>query len=329
MNRRHLLAGSAGLALAPLLPRPVRAQAKFPERPLRLIVPFAPGGETDFVGRTWANRTAPHLGQPIVVDNRGGAGGAIGTAEAARAKPDGYTLLSGTTSTHVINPAAMDKPLYDPLRDFAPVTLVSSSPTSVMVNPSLPVKNLKELIAFIRVHQKKLSYGSPGAGSINHLAGELFKQQIGTPDLQHIPYKGAGPGIQDLIAGHIPIFMGIFGAQPLAQHRAGRLRILAVFGTERLKAAPDIPTAAEQGLPKMVTSIFHAVFVPAGTPAAIVSQLHQATLKVWAEGLLARDLEVVGGTPGIDSTPESLAKLIHDELARWTPIVKSIGLKIE
>jgi tripartite-type tricarboxylate transporter receptor subunit TctC len=329
VNRRHLLAGATGLALGPLLSCSARAQAKFPERPLRLIVPFAPGGDTDFVGRTWANRTAPHLGQPIVVDNRGGAGGAIGTTEAARAKPDGYTLLSGTTSTLVINPAAADKLPYDPMRDFAPITLVSSSPTSVMVNPSLPVKGLKELVAFIRIHQKKLSYGTPGAGTINHVAGELFKQQIGAPDLQHVPYKGAGPGIQDLIAGHIPIFMGNFGALPLAQHRAGRLRIIAVFSSERLKTAPDIPTAAELGLPKMLTSIFHGVFAPAGTPAAIVQHIHQATQKAWAEGLLAKDLEAVGGTPGIDSTPESVAKLIRDELARWTPIVKSIGLKIE
>jgi len=323
-----LAASPAALALGPI-GRDALAQARWPERPLRLIVPFAPGGETDFVGRTWANRVGAHLGHTVVVDNRPGAGGAIGATEAARAKPDGYTLLSGTTTTHVINPAAMQKSSYDPQRDFVPVTLVSSSPTCVMVNPSIPARTLKELVAFVRANQKQLSYGSPGAGSINHLAGELFKQQVGAPDLQHVPYKGAGPGVQDLIAGHIPMFMGIFGAQPLAQHRAGRLRILAVFGERRLKAAPDLPTAVEQGLPNMVTSIFHGVFAPAGTPAPVIGALHAATQKAWAEGLLQKDLETVGGTPGVDSTPESVARLIRDEVARWTPIVKSIGLKID
>ena len=331
-TRRRLalgLAASPAASVLGLAGRESFAQARWPERPPRLIVPFAPGGETDFVGRTWANRVGPHLGHTVVVDNRPGAGGAIGAAEAARAKPDGYTLLSGTTTTHVINPAAMQKASYDPLRDFVPVTLVSSSPTCVMVNPSIPARNLKELMAFVRAHQKQLSYGSPGAGSINHLAGELFKQQIGAPELQHVPYKGAGPGVQDLIAGHIPLFMGIFGAQPLAQHRSGRLRIIAVFGERRLKAAPELPTAVEQGLPKMVTSIFHGVFAPAGTPQPVIGALHAATQKAWAEGLLQKDLETVGGTPGVESTPDSVARLIRDEVARWSPIVKSIGLEID
>jgi tripartite-type tricarboxylate transporter receptor subunit TctC len=334
MQRRRFVAGSASVGTAAFaatagFPGHALAQTKYPDRPLRLVVPFAPGGETDFVGRTWANRVSPHLGVTVVVDNRPGAGGAVGAAEAARAKADGYTLLSGTTTTHVINPAAMDKPSYDPQRDFAPVTLVSASPTCIMVNPSLPAKNLKELVAFIKTHQKRLSYGSPGAGSINHLAGELFKQMIGAPDLQHIPYRGAGPGVADLIAGHVPLFMGIFGAQPLAQHRAGRVRILAVFSDVRLKAAPELPTAVEQGLTGMVTSIFHGVFVPAGTAQPLIAQLHGATQKAWAEGLLQKDLETVGGTPAVDSTPESAARFIRDEVARWTPLVKSIGLKIE
>lgn len=330
-HRRRLVAGSVSAGAAALAGWPglAFAQPKYPERPVRLIVPFAPGGETDFVARTWANRTAPHLGTTIIIDNRPGAGGAVGASEAARAKPDGYTLLSGTTTTHVINPAAMSKPPYEPLRDFTPVTLVSSSPTCVMVNPSLPVKNLKELVAFVKANQKQLSYGSPGAGSINHLAGELFKQTIGAPELQHVAYKGAGPGVADLIAGHIPMFTGIFGAQPLAQHRAGRLRIIAVFNDRRLDAAKDIPTAVEQGLPQMVTSIFHGIFLPAGTPQPVLAQLHAATQKAWAEGLLQKDLEKVGGTPATESTPASAEKFIRQEIARWTPLVKSIGLKMD
>ena len=326
IQRRRLLAGAGALSGVPAT---AVAQAKFPDRPVRLIVPFAPGGETDFVARTWANRTAPHLGTTLVVDNRPGAGGAVGAAEASRAKPDGHTLLSGTTTTHVINPAAMSKPPYDPLRDFMPVTLVSSSPTCVMVNPSVPAKNLKELVALVRAKQKELTYGSPGAGSINHLAGELFKQLVGAPELLHVAYKGAGPGVADLVAGHIPLFMGIFGAQPLAQHRAGRVRILAVFSERRLKAAPDIPTAVEQGFPKMVTSIFHGVFAPAGTPPAVIAQIHAATRMAWNEGLLQKDLESVGGTPAVDSTPESADRFIRQEIARWTPLVKSIGLKMD
>jgi tripartite-type tricarboxylate transporter receptor subunit TctC len=331
IQRRRLLAGAGAASAASLAGAPATslAQARYPERPVRLIVPFAPGGETDFVARTWANRIGPHLGSTLVVDNRPGAGGAIGAAEAARARPDGYTLLSGTTTTHVINPAAMSRPPYDPLRDFAPVTLVSSSPTCLMVNPSVPARNLKELVAFVRARQKELTYGSPGAGSINHLAGELFKQVVGVPELQHVAYKGAGPGVADLVAGHIPMFMGIFGAQPLAQHRAGRLRILAVFGEQRLKAAPEIPTAVEQGLPKMVTSIFHGVFAPSGTPQPVIAQLHAATRAAWAEGLLQKDLETVGGTPAVDSTPDSAEKFIRQETARWTPLVKAIGLKMD
>ena len=323
-----LLAAATAAAIAVVFALPASAQ-NYPARPVRLIVPFAPGGETDFVARTWANRVSPHLGSTLIVDNRPGAGGAVGAGEASRAKPDGHTLLSGTTTTHVINPAAMSKPPYDPLRDFMPVTLVSSSPTCVMVNTSIPAKNLKELVAFVRANQKQLSYGSPGAGSINHLAGELFKQLVGAAELQHVAYKGAGPGVADLMAGHIPLFMGIFGAQPLAQHRAGRLRILAVFGEQRLKAAPDIPTAVEQGMPKMVTSIFHGVFAPAGTPQPVVAQLHAATRAAWNEGLLQKDLETVGGTPAVDSTPESADRFIRQEIARWTPLVKSIGLKMD
>src|SRR5919198_1480408 len=264
MKRREVLRfGMASTALWALGARSLRAEGRYPEKPIRLVVPFAPGGETDLIGRKWAQKASPMLGQTIVIDNKPGAGGAVGTAEVARAKPDGYTLLSGTTTTHVINPAVTNGATYDPLKDFVPIAIITIAPTSIAVHPSVAAKTLQELVALVKANPGKYSYGSAGQGSITNLTGELFKRQAGGLDILHVPYKGAGPGLQDLVGGHIPIFTPILSAAPLAYHRAGKVRILAVCSDKRVSSAPDIPTAIEAGVPGMVVEVFNAIFAPA------------------------------------------------------------------
>lgn len=320
----------AAAALAALAAFGIAARAQtYPDRPVRLVVPFAPGGETDLIGRLWAKYAAPHLGGSIVVENKAGAGGAIGAAEVARAKPDGYTLLSGTTTTQIINPAAMANPPYDPLRDFVAVGIISTTPTTIVVHPSLPVRSLLELAALAKANPGKYAYGSAGPGTITNLTGELFKLQGGGLEIQHVPYKGAGPGLQDLIAGHIMMFTPILSSSVLAHHRAGRLRILAINSDARVKGVPDIPTAAESGMPGMRVQVFNAMFAPAGTPPAVIEALHRATVKAKAEEGLRRDLENAGAEMAADLSPEKAAAHIRDETARWTPIVKATGFRID
>ncbi len=303
------------------------AQGKYPERPVRLVVPFAPGGQNDLVGRRWAQKITPVLGQ-VIVENRAGAGGVIGAAEVARAKPDGYTLLLSNTTTQVINPVAMTSPSYDPVKDFAPVAIITIVPTAITVHPSLPARNVKQLIALAKAAPGKLSYGSAGAGTITNLTGELFKAQGGGLDIVHVPYKGAGPGLQDLIAGHIPVYTPTLSAAPLAYHRAGRLRMLAVCSDARVQAAPEIPTAIESGMPRMVVQAFNAVLAPAGTPRGIIEQLHQATLRIMGDADLQKDIQADGAEPVTDSSPEKAAQYVRDEIARWTPIIRASGFKI-
>jgi tripartite-type tricarboxylate transporter receptor subunit TctC len=330
MKRREVLRfAMTGSALLTLWPRSLRAEARYPEKPIRLVVPFAPGGETDMVGRKWAQKVSPLLGQNVVVDNKPGGGGAVGTAEVARAKPDGYTLLSGTTTTHIINPAVTGEAPYDALKDFVAIAIITIVPTSIVVHPSVPAKTLQELVALLKANPGKYSYGSAGQGSITNLTGELFKRQAGGLDMLHVPYKGAGPGLQDLIGGHIPIFTPILSAGPLSYHRAGKLRILAVCSEKRVGSAPEVPTAIEAGVPGMVVNVFNAIFAPAATPRSIIGQLHQATMKAMADEGLQKDLRNAGAEPVTDSNPEKAARFIKDESARWPPIVKAIGLKAE
>jgi tripartite-type tricarboxylate transporter receptor subunit TctC len=326
MNRRDLLRFATAALGVPLA---ARAQEKYPDRPVRLVVPFSPGGETDIIGRLWAQKVAPQLGGSFVVENKPGAGGAVATAEVARAKADGYTLLSGTTTTHVINPAAMANPPYDPVRDFVPIGIVSTTPTSILVHPAVPAGNVQELVALVRANPGRYSYGSAGAGTITNMTGELFKLAAGGLDLTHVPYKGGGPAVQDLIAGHIPVSTLILSSAVLAHHRAGRIRILAVNGETRLKAAPEVPTAIESGMPALRVVVFNAIFAPAGTPLPVVDALHQATAKAKREPSFSQDLERAGAEMAADSSPDHAARFIRDEIARWTPIVKASGFRID
>lgn len=327
MKRRGFL--NCAMATALLWSARTAAQTRYPERPIRLVVPFAPGGETDLIGRLWAQRVAPHLGGSIVVDNKPGAGGSLGAAEVARARADGYTLLSGTTTTQVINPAAMSNPPYDAMRDFNPIGIISVTPTAVLVNPAVPARNLQELIAWAKASPGKHAYGSAGAGTITNLTGELFKSQGGALDIQHVPYKGSAPGIQDLIAGHIPMYTPIMSATVLAHHRSGRVRILAINSEARLRVAPDIPTAVESGMPGLRVQVFNAMLAPSGTPQAVMEALHLATVKAKADDSFRRDLENAGAELVADSSPEKAARFIGEEIARWTPIIRATGFKLD
>jgi len=329
MNRREILmCGGAALMAATLSPAGAIAQGRYPDRPIKLIVPFAPGGATDVVGRLWAEKIKPLVGT-VVIENKASGGGAPGTSEVARAQPDGYTLLFGNTSTQVLLPVLMPRPPYDPVKDFAAISILCVSPTVIVVNEKVPVRTLRELLAYAKANPGKLSYGSAGAGTLTNLAGELFKELIGARDIVHIPYKGSAPGVADLVAGHIPMMTPNIGGPLIDFHRAGKVRILAVAHDTRLKVAPDIPTAIEAGLPGMVASNFNGLFAPAGLPPAIVAQLSEATRQVMADAEFQRMLATSGFEPVADSGPQQAQRLVSDELARWTPIIKATNFKLE
>ena len=320
-------AKAAALIAVALTPLAAPAQTKFPERPLRLVVPFAPGGVNDIFGRRYALELTRVLGQNVIVDNRAGASGSIGSQEVARAKPDGHVLLIANTSTHVINPVAMATPGYDALKDFAPIAMIAIVPTGVAVHPSLPVRGLRQLVTFAKTNPGKLSYGSAGTGSITNMTGELFKKLGGGLNIVHIPYKGAGPGLQDLVAGHIPMYTPTISAAPLGYHREGRIRMLAVCAEKRLRAAPDVPTAVEAGMPELVVYSFNAILTTANTPKTVVDQLHQATLKVMQDADFQDFLRKAGAEPVIDSSPDKTTRFLVSEIKRWTPIIAAMGLK--
>ncbi len=330
MNRRNVLGfgfASAAVLILGLPSLPVQAQGKYPERSIRLVIPFAPGGGTDIMGRRFGAKITPLLGQQVVVENKGGAGGTIGTAEVARARPDGYTLLVGTSSTHAINPSAMDNPPYDPVKDFAPIAVLGIVPMVIAVHP-IVAGSLQELIKRVRASPGKYSYGSAGMGSINHLAGELFKKQAGALDIVHVPYKGAGAALLDLVAGQIPVGM-VTVSSATVLHRSGKVRVLATFGEKRSNAAPDIPTAVELGVPGMLAYTFNVVLAPVATPKPIIDRLYQATVKVMTDEAFQKDLESLSIDPVTDSDPEKAAQFIKAELAKWAPIIKATGTKVQ
>ena len=325
MNRRVVLGGGLTLlATATLAPRGFA----YPDRVIKLVIPFSPGGATDVVGRLWAEKMKLVLGT-VVTENRGGGGGVTGAAEVARAQPDGHTFLFGNTSTQVLIPAIMTNPPYDPLKDFAGIYTLCNTPTSIVVHASVPARDLAELIAYAKANPGKLSYGSAGAGTLTNLAGELFKRLIGAPDIVHIPYKGAAPGIADLASGHIPMMTPNVGGPLIEFHRAGKVRILAVNAPARIKAAPDIPTAIEAGLPGMVAGNLNGLFAPAGVAKPIIERIAEATRNMMADADVQRILIASGFEPILDSGPQATHQFIGEELARWMPIMKATGFKME
>ena len=322
MNRRVVMAWGLALAAASV-PWPFAACAQqFPTRPIRVVVPFPPSGVMDIVGRMWAQRVSPLIGT-MVVENRPGAGGIIGAGEVVRAQPDGHTLLIGNTSTQVLNPAVMKSPPYDPARDFVSVDIIAVSTTAIIAHPSMPARNVKELIAYAKANPGKVSYGSAGAGTLTHLAGEMFNQRTGLKIL-HVPYKGVGLAATDLVSGYIPLLMANVTGHFLGLRDAGKIRIIAVNGSERLKALPDVPTSNET-IKNMVAQLFVGVFAPAGTPRAVVSQVSQATRKALADPAFQKLLLDSGVEPVLDSSPEKAQRFVDQEHERLVPLAKASG----
>jgi tripartite-type tricarboxylate transporter receptor subunit TctC len=318
----------AALAHRTLLPSSAIAQPRYPDHPIRLVIPFPPGGGYDAVGRPWAERVKPFLGT-IVVENMGGGGSSLGAAAVARARPDGYTLLLGGSSTHVTDAVLRSKPLYDPLTDLDPIGNVAVAAFALTIHPSVPARTLAELIAYARANPGRLSYGHAGVGSLNHLTGELFKSLAGTPDVVQVPYRGTGPATSDAISGQVPMITPAVTAPLLELHRTGKLRILAVTSPKRLVAAPDIPTAVEAGLPGMVSLQTIGLLAPARTPRAIIDQVGAASRQALAQPAFQQALVEAGFEPDVDSNPEKFRKLIDEDIARWRPLAKAINLKLD
>jgi len=300
----------------------VPAQA-YPSRSVRIIVPFPAGGGADFMGRAIGQKLGEALGQSFVIDNRAGAAGVIGTELVAKAAPDGYTLLLGTTGTHATNPAVLANLPYDSVKDFAPVSIFSNAPFILCVHPSLPVTNVRELIAFAKTHPNELTYGSAGIGSSTHLGFELFALTAGVK-LRHIPYKGLPPAMIDLVAGNTTmVFDAIPSAMPLI--KSGRARVLAVGSPQRSSAAPEVPTVAESGLPGYEIGSWYGLFAPAATPKDVVQRLSAETIKALTAADLRARFVNLGADP-IGLSAEESAALLARELERWSKVAKQVRI---
>lgn len=319
--RRGLLKAAIAATLALSL-SPAMAQSALPDKPITLVVPFSAGGATDVISRLVAQKLSDRIGRTVVIENVAGAGGTIGAGRVAKSTSDGTTLLMATISTHVINPLSFSTIAYDPRKDFTPVSLVVTVPNVVLVHPSIEVQNIQELTALLKANPGKFSYGTSGVGTPPHLSGELFKSMTGV-EMNHIPYKGGGPAMGDLIGGHIPILFDVLSGA--ASHvRAGSARALAITTAERVESFSDLPTVAESGLPGYETWTWNAVFGPAGMPDEIVQELSRALQAVVAEDDVQARLLELSATP-VGSTPEELAQLVDSETKKWAPIIESTG----
>jgi len=295
----------------------------YPNRSIRMIIPFAAGGPNDILGRVVAQKLTEQLGQQIVVDNRGGAGGIIAAETVAKAQPDGYTLLLGGTATMSINPGLHKKLGYDPLKDFAPVSLIGTSPSLVTLNAALPVQNVRELIAFVKARPGQLTFASSGPGTAPHLAGELMKTMAGI-DMVHVPYKGGGPAYIDLLAGQVTVYIGGISAA-LPHVNQGRLKGIAVTSLKRTNLMPGVPTVDESGLPGYEVINWYSVVATAGTPKAVVARLNREVVKaVAADDVKKRYVEL--GTDVATGTPEELAAYTRSEFVKWARVIKSAGM---
>jgi tripartite-type tricarboxylate transporter receptor subunit TctC len=290
-------------------------------------VPFSAGGVNDVVGRQWADKMKAPLGA-VYVENQGGGGGSIGAMDVVRSAPDGHTLFLGSTSTMVLNSMTNPKLPYDPA-SFEPITILCVSSTSIAVHPSVPANNIEELLAYAKANTGKLSYGSAGTGTMSHLSGELFKQITGIKDMTHIPYKGAGPGITDLVSGHISVMSPNITGQLLQLHNTGKIRILAINSPSRLSAAPSIPTAIEQGVPNMIGQLFLGIFAPKGTPQPVIGQIAKATREALGDAAYQKALGDSGFEAVPNSDPAQARRYMADEKERWAPVIKAIDLKVQ
>ena len=319
-TRRHILAALGATCLA----QAAFAQgAPFPNNTLSLVVPYAPGGPTDAMARTLATALKPVLGQTVIVENKAGAGANIGAEAVARAEADGHTMLFGTSAPLAINPYLYPKLNYDPEKHFAPVIQVGYLPNVLVVHPSVPAKTAQELIAHAKAQPGRLAFASSGSGASSHLAGVLFNMKAGT-DIQHIPYKGTGPALNDLLGGQVQMsFTDVLTALPHIQ--AGKLRVLGVTSIARSRALPDVPTLAEQGLKDFDASVFFGIVVPAGTPQAVVTRLNAAYTQVLQQSDVKDRLTKQGLEPPPQYTPAQLAVYMRREAAKWREVIKTSG----
>ncbi len=324
MRRRSVLLGAAAVSLAAPAVAQQGAQ-QFPSKPVRIVVPYSPGGGADTTARLIAPKLQDALGQTVVVDNKPGAGGTIGDDFVVKSAPDGHTLLIGAFA-HAVNPSLMAKMPFRTPDDLAPISLLVTVPELLVVTPSFPAKTVAELVAMAKAEPGKLSYASSGNGSAQHLAAELFKMRTGT-DIQHVPYKGGSLAVADVAAGHVPFYFGNMSSA-LPQARAGRVRALAVTSAQRSPAAPEVPTMAEAGVTGCEISEWNALLAPAGTPSATIERLHSEVAKILAaDEMKAKFADL--GAQAIGSTPAELAAFLRGEMAKWAEVVKVANIKIE
>jgi tripartite-type tricarboxylate transporter receptor subunit TctC len=323
-SRRHAVAAIAAaltLAIAPA----ALAQG-YPAKPVRVIVPFPPGGATDILARAASQKMSEAWGQPVIVDNRPGAGGNIGSDLVAKAPNDGYTLLMGTVGTHAINPGLYAKMPYDHIRDFVPIVLVAGVPNVLVVHPSVPANSVRELIAYGKANPGKLNFASSGSGTSIHLSGELFKVLTGV-QMQHVPYKGSSPAVSDLLGGQVQLmFDNLPSALP--HIKAGKLKALAVTSAVRAPALPDVPTVAESGVPGFESASWFGLLAPAGTPRDIVVKIN-AEVDKWLATAEAKEKLAAAGANAAGGSPEDFAKHIAAETAKWAKVVRESGAKVD
>jgi tripartite-type tricarboxylate transporter receptor subunit TctC len=304
----------------------IQAQTAYPVKPIRLVVPFPPAGATDILSRDVMQRLSVRLGQQIIVDNRPGAAGAIGSELVARSAPDGYTLLMATTSTHSIEPLLTPGLPYDTVKDFAPVSLIATSANLLVVPVTLPANSAKELIALAKASPGTLNFGSSGTGSIVHLTGEMFRSRAGI-DIVHVPYKGTQLAVPDLIGGRISLmFDNIVSAMP--NLKTGKLKAIGITGLQRSPLLPEVPTIAESGVPGFEASAWFGVYAPAGTPKDIVAKLSRELAVVLHSAEMKQRMAVLGAEP-VGSTPEDMAKIVAAETAKWARVIRDANIKID
>jgi tripartite-type tricarboxylate transporter receptor subunit TctC len=319
--------GLIGLAAMLAIASPAGAQApNYPQRPIKLIVPFAAGGNTDIIGRLIAPPMSEALGQQVVVENRAGAGTVVGSEAAAHAAPDGYTILL-TTIAHAVNPALYKKLPFDPVKDFEPIGLVAKVPVVLVVHPALAATDLKSLIALLKSKPGSVNYASAGAGSVQHLAGEWFKYKAGV-DIVHVPYRGSGPAVQDLVAGQVSMMLE--PVPTMQQHiQGGTVRAIAVANETRVPTLPQVPTMAEAGLPDFVAYTWFGLFGPGKLPEPIIAKLSAAIATSLANPALREHMEKIGAEPVDRPTPAGLKTFLAAEMDRWIPIVKASGAQVD
>ena len=314
------------LLAASLLSLPLQAATAFPTKPIRIIVAYTPAGTTDILARAIGQKMSENWGQPVIVDNRPGAAGNIGTEVAARANPDGHTLVMGTAGTHGINVSLYRKLGWHPVNDFAPVSLSAMVPNIMVVNNALPVKNVREFLAHVKANPGKLSYGSPGNGSTAHLSMELFKSMTGST-IVHIPYKGSAGVLADVMGGQIAVTIDNMPPY-LPQVKAGKIRALAVSTTKRSAAVPDLPTIAEAGVPGYDSGSWFGLLAPAKTPKAVVDQLSAESARILKLPEVSKRISELGAEP-VGSTPEQFAELIKTEIAKWAKVIKDANVELQ